>query len=318
MHIYLPFYFNGQEHMFFLIVKTILVILFTSASYGWLFRASIWRKMHRRTIQNIYASSSKFEHGRELFVQRPGVEEQFQNMVDNSSIRFNLLWAPSRAGKTYTLSRYLLSRQGLDYYCMLDCSEFDNYNWNQETFQEWVQRKVGGAQGRRFVIVLDNYDALFKLNERIAMSFAEDVCTENAFAGKQVSIIACMNSWKNAALMCLSCSEVGTFRFCEDAAQSLQWLDEASARDWAAAAVACTPDSETLEWGLEDNQDAEKKTDAIVKLILHDRSLHRAIEFLNGDLFYCMRFNTMAPSSKAMEWDDGLRKIREYASRNFY
>ena len=315
MYMYLPFYFSGQDQMLLVIVRTILVTLFTSASYGWLFRASIWRQMHRRAIKNIYASSSKFEHGKELFVQRPGVEEQFQNMVDNSSIRFNLLWAPSGAGKTYTLSRYLLSRQGLDY-CMLDCSEFDNYNWNQDTFQEWVQRQVGGAQGRRLVIVLDNYDALFKLDERIAMFFAEDVCMEKAFAGKQVSIIACMNSWKNTALMCLSLSEVGTFRFCEDAAQSLQWLDEGNAKDWATSAVASTPNSEALDWGIEDNEDTEKKVDAIVKLIMHDRSLHRALEFVNGDLSYCMRFCTMAPSSKAREWDDGLRKIRAYASRN--
>lgn len=129
-----------------------------------------------------------FEHDSKLFVRLPGATQELERLIrepNKNSARFTLLWAPSKAGKTFTLCHLISeamqqqkkqpSAQRVEYY-VLDCAKYDRSSGHG--FQCWFHDQVpllSSVRRNHMLIVMDNFDAVFENHSMRGLCFARDV-----------------------------------------------------------------------------------------------------------------------------------------------
>jgi hypothetical protein len=262
--------------------------------------------------------SGAFAHNRDLFVQRNHVSEAL--VAATQLLGCSVMWAPAQSGKTFTVCNHFA----------LTSSSFVRIDWAQYKadvdMEKWMIAYIPQKKKKAFtVLFMDHYDTTMANGHTSASMKFMSKMMRRSTQQKNFTIIVAVNSIVNAnTLRSWLSDHCGSHHIAQKQAfrhillgsephQSLRWEMSADAIQFAHAAYSAMSeeDVESLDWG-EDAADSELRIGKLVKLILLDGSVQRAISFLHDRLDtgidICLRFNT---SKMRDNWNEGFTKISD-------
>lgn len=267
---------------------------------------------------------STFRHDRALFTLREHVSEAL--LAATKLLGCSVIWAPAQTGKTLTICNHfaLASNGGNTSLVRIDWAQ---YNKPEVSMEKWMMDNATIKPNKFTVLFMDHYDSTMGGGRTPASMKFMHTMMQRSIQQKNFTVIVAVNSILNANTMrnwlAESCGasngdQQPTFRHLllgSETHQSLRWSIEGDAVVFAKKAYDATPKghADTLFWG-SDAGDDEQRIGKLAALIMLDGSVHRATEFLHGELETIIITNK---SKMCDDWNEGFMKISEtYTPKN--